>query len=113
MSVIDRGDSRLTWDCCAGHVVIATRHGLDWISRHGRGSIHTTGIDSPPRVKTRDDPPYRPYLAISDQQLHRDMIAAQQSVTPRVTMSDFIIQSIRERVERILRDVQSDERKDR
>lgn len=95
ISVKDASGEVLVWESCAHHVVNANQDALTWIYDNGHGSLHTMTYAQSGRGKQRPPAPFRPHLAITDEQLHRDMILAQQSVEPRITMSAYIIRAIR------------------
>lgn len=90
------------WDCCGGHVRDANQLALEMIHKDGRGTWHTDRYEQSLTFgkPSNDTVPYRPYLSIDDEVLKRDMIIEQQSTKPRVSMNQWIIEAIRQRIER-------------
>lgn len=92
----------LVIDSCAGHVTEANQRVLQVIHDTGRGTWHTTTYEKAAIAKQRSNEviPYRPYVSIPDQELKTAMIEAQQAERPRISMNEWIMKIIRERIER-------------
>lgn len=110
VSVRDEASEVWFRDCCAGHVTIANQDALTLILETGRGSWHTTKYETSVRVKQRErvDHVFRPYLAIADDHLKSEMINAQQSARPRVSMNNWIIEAIRSKIREVKGNVDDD-----
>lgn len=100
----------LVIDSCAGHVTEANQRVLQVIHDTGRGTWHTTTYEKAAIAKQRSNEviPYRPYVSIPDQELKTAMIEAQQAERPRISMNEWIMKIIRERIERGKGDVGDD-----